>query len=78
MPVFIALPMYSVSEVCQKLAELKGRHKYTRQQVDALIKEKLPMAQKIGNRYLLTDAEIEWIATKIRTRKTQNYIDKRQ
>lgn len=78
MPVFIALPMYPVIEVCEKLAQLKGRHKYARQQVDELIKKKLPMAQKIGNRYLLTDCEIEWLATQIRTKKRQNFIDKRQ
>ena len=78
MPVFIALSMYPVSEVCEKLAELKGRHKYKRQQVDDLIKKKLPMAQKIGNRYLVTDAEIEWLATQIRTKKGHNDVDKRQ
>ena len=61
--------MYPVSEICEKLAQLKGRHKYRRQQVDALIKEKLPMAQKIGNRYLLTEAEISWLATQVRTKK---------
>jgi len=78
MPVFIALSMYPVSEVCERLAKLKGRHKYKRQQVDRWIKNKLPMAQKIGNRYLLTDAEIDWLATKIRTKKGHNIVDKRQ
>ena len=76
MPVFIALSMYSVSEVCEKLAELKGRNKYKRQQVDDLIKKKLPMAQKIGNRYLLTEAEINWLATQIRIKRRHRYIDK--
>lgn len=76
MPVFIALSMYAVSEVCEKLAELKGRHKYKRQQIDDLIKKKLPMAQKISNRYLLTDAEINWLATQVRTKKRHNLIDK--
>ena len=76
MPVFIALSMYSVSEVCEKLAELKGRHKYKRQQVDSLIKRKLPMAQKIGNRYLLTDAEIHWLASQIRIKSRHRNIDR--
>ena len=76
MPVFIALSMYPVSEVCEKLAELKGRHKYKRQQVYDLMKKKLPMAQKIGNRYLLTEAEINWLATQIRTKKRHKFIDK--
>jgi hypothetical protein len=67
--------MYAVSEVCEKLAQLKGRHKYKRQQIDDLIKKKLPMAQKIGNRYLLTDAEINWLATQIRARKKHKIID---
>jgi hypothetical protein len=76
MPVFIALSMYPVSEVCEKLAELKGRHKYKRQHVDDLIKKKLPMAQKVGNRYLLTEAEINWLAAQIRIKKRHNFIDK--
>ncbi len=80
MPVFIALPMYPVSEVCEKLSELKRRDKiYDRQQVDAWIKNKLPTAQKIGNRYMLTDVEIEWLSTRIRvTKKRRQIIDNRQ
>ncbi len=77
MPVLIALPMYPVSEVCEKLAALKERDKpYDRQQVNALIKKhKLPI-QKIGNRYMLTDIEIEWLSTHIRvTKKRQKIVD---
>ena len=77
MPVLIALPMYPVSEVCEKLAARKERDKpYDRQQVNAWIKKhKLPI-QKIGNHYMFTDIEIEWLATKIRVNKTrQKKID---
>jgi len=67
MPVLIALPMYPVSEVCEKLAELKERNKaYDRQYVDALIKDNLRTAQKVGNRYMLTEIEVEWLATLIK------------
>lgn len=78
MPVFIALQMYPVVEVCGKLADMKERNKpYDRQQVDAWIKEKLPTAQMIGGRYMLTDTEIEWLAKKIRvTKKRAKMIDK--
>ena len=81
MPVLIALPMYPVSEICKKLADLKKRNKpYDRQVVDDLIKHNLPTAQMIGNRYMLTDIEIEWLATKIKRvhRKRQKFIDIRQ
>ncbi len=67
MSVLIALPMYPVSEICEKLAELKKRNRpYDRQAVDALIGDHLPTAQKIGGRYMLTEAEVEWLATKIK------------
>ena len=80
MSVLVALQMYPVSEVCEKLAELKQRNKvYDRQQVNSNIKKELPTAQKIGNRYMLTDTEIEWLATRIRvTKKRQKIVDKRK
>jgi len=66
MPVLIALPMYPVSEVREKLADLKQRNKpYDRQFVDDLIARELPTAQKVGNRYMLTDIEIEWLGKRI-------------
>jgi len=79
MPVLIALPMYPVSEVREKLADLKQRNKpYDRQFVDDLIARELPTAQKVGNRYMLTDIEIEWLATRIHrvNKKRQKIIDK--
>ena len=70
MPVLIALEMYPVSEVCVKLAELKKRSKpYDRQQVDNWIINKLRTAQKIGNQYMLTKAEMEWLSEQIRVNK---------
>ncbi len=76
MSVLVALPMYPTEEVCEQLAKMKGRHRYARQQVDDLIKRKLPTAQKFGNRYMLTDAEIKWLATQIRVNKRRKLIDK--
>jgi len=79
MPVLIALPLYPVSEACKKLADLKERNKsYDRQTVNAKIKAYLPTAQIIGNRYMLTEEEIEWLATKIArvSKKRQKIIDK--
>lgn len=80
MSVLVALEMYPVSEVCGKLAELKERDKpYDRQQVDAWILKKLHTAQKFGNQYMLTCAEIEWLSTQIRVnKKRRKNIDKRQ
>jgi len=34
------------------------------------------MAQKIGNRYLLTDAEIHWLASQIRIKSRHRNIDR--
>ena len=66
MPVLIALPMYPVSEICEKLADQKQRNKpYDRQFVDALIAKELKTAQKVGGRYMLTDIEIKWLAGRI-------------
>jgi len=80
MSVLIAIEMYPVSEVCKELAELKERDKpYDRQQVDAWILKKLRTAQKIGNQYMLTYTEIEWLSTQIRVnKKRRKIIDNRQ
>ena len=70
MPILIALTMYDVDDVCNELARRTGKLRpYKRQRVDFLIKKKLPTAQKIGNRYLLTEVELEWLATQIETKK---------
>ena len=78
MLVLIALPMYPVSEGCEELANQKQRNKpYDRQFVDALIAKELKTAQKVGNRYMLTEVEIKWLATQIRAYKPRRKnIDK--
>ena len=79
MSVLIAIEMYSVLEVCEILAKRKHRHTYDRRQIDDLIKRKLKTAQRIGNRYMLTGAEIDWLETQIRAYKPrQKNIDNRQ
>lgn len=70
MRVLIALPMYDANDVCVELAKRTGkREPYSRSRVDILIKEKLPTAQKIGNRYFVTEKEVDWLATKMQLRK---------
>ncbi len=79
MPILIAMPMYPVSEVCKKLAERTGfAGIYTRQQINAWIKKKLPTAQKVGNKYFLSEAEISWLAGTVHIKKRRKNIDKRQ
>lgn len=78
MPIFIALALYPTHEVCEKLAELTGRHRYTRQQVGYLIKMKIPTALMIGKSYYLTEKEINWLARQTIPRKKRVLIDNRQ
>jgi hypothetical protein len=78
MPIYMAVTLYPIKEVCEKLAILKDRGTYARQQVDKLIKKKLPTALKIGNLYFLTDNEIMWLASQITVRKGTKIIDTRQ
>ena len=70
MPILVALTMYDVDDVCVELARRTSKQEpYRRQRVDFLIKRYLPTAQRIGNRYLLTEVEVGWLATKINLRK---------
>ena len=78
MPVFIALALYPTHEVCERLAERTGRHRYKRQQVDYLIKRKLPTALMIGKSYYLTENEIDWLASQTTPRRKEDVIDNRQ
>ena len=67
MKVLIALPMYDTSDVCRELARLTGKQQpYSRTRVDFLIKKNVPTAQKLGNRYYLTEKELDWLAEKMR------------
>lgn len=65
MPVLIALTMYTIQEACQKLAEIKRRPTYSRQRLTKLVSEQLQSAEKIDNRYYLTDTQIKWLAERI-------------
>jgi len=70
MKVLIALTMYDVDEICSELAELTGkREKYSVKRVQLLIQQHLPMAERIGRRYLLTEAQLKWLATRVRPAK---------
>ncbi len=75
MKVLIALDMYDTKDVCEELANrTKKRVPYTRSRVDKLVKEKLPTAQMLGNRYYLTEKELCWLAEQIQTKKRpRNY-----
>ena len=68
MKVLIALEMYDVEEIRTKLAKLKRKPgKYSTKRVQLLIKEHLPMAERIGRRYLLTERQLKWLGTRIGT-----------
>jgi len=75
MKVLIALSLYDTNDVCIELATLTNkRTPYSRTRIDKLIKEKLPMAQMIGNKYYLTDKEIRWLSDEIKTiKRPRNY-----
>ncbi|MBA7503571.1 hypothetical protein ES706_02182 [subsurface metagenome] len=67
----VVLPMYDVDDIRLELAKRRGRpdNPYSRQIVDFWIKKKLPMAEKVGGRYLLTEAQMRWLATQLGTKK---------
>ncbi len=67
----VVLPMYDVDDIRLELANRRQRpnNPYSRQMVDFWIKNKLPMAEKIGGQYLLTEAQIEWLAEQLGTPK---------
>jgi hypothetical protein len=70
MPIFMALLVYDIDESCIELAKRTGWHKkYSRQRMHELIKAYTPSAYRRGNHYLLTDAELDWIATSLQTNK---------
>ncbi len=73
MKILIALEMYDTDEICQTLYKYtKKKESYSQQRVNVLIKQHLPMAEKISNRYLLTERQIKWLATKIEDKKRPN------
>lgn len=70
MKILIALEMYDTDEICRTLSQYtKKKETYSQQRVQVLINKHLPMAEKIGRRYLLTERQIEWLATKIEDKK---------
>lgn len=76
----VVLPMYDVDDIRLEFARWRGRPDcpYSRQQVDRWIKDKLPMAEKVGGQYLLTEGQIKWLVEQLGTpkkRKVQKVID---
>ena len=70
MKILVALEMYDVEEICQMLASRTGKKgRYSPSRVQILIKEHLPMAERIGRRYLLTERQIEWLAETVQYKK---------
>jgi len=79
MKVFIALEMYDVDEIQTELAKFRQKPgKYSSTRVQLLIKQHLPMAERIGRRYLLTERQLKWLATKIGPPGRPKNVDKRQ
>ena len=70
MPMLIAITVYDVDEACDLLAKRTGWHKkYSRQRLDTLIRETIATPLKSGRRYLLTEAELDWLAKILQTKK---------
>jgi len=70
MPMLMTMTVYELDEVREELAMRTGwPRKYSRQRVDILIKQYLPTVTKIGKRYFITEAELEFIAAKIQVKK---------
>ena len=70
MPMLLAITVYSVDDVCKELAERTGWHKkYSRQNINKLIKRRIPSAQKIGNRYFITEPELNWLVGQLQVQK---------
>jgi hypothetical protein len=70
MPMLIAITVYDVDEACDLLAERTGWYKkYSRQRLDELIRERIPTPLKSGRRYLVTEAELDWLAASLQTQK---------
>ena len=72
MPLFIAIPVFPMQEICDALAKSKGKEAYSRQRAALLIKEHIPTAQRIKNDYFLTENEINWLVSKIGGKTTEN------
>jgi hypothetical protein len=67
----VVLPMYDIDDIRRELAKRRGRpdDPYSRQMVDFWVKTKLPMAEKIGGQYLLTEGQIKWLTEQLGTPK---------
>ena len=79
MRTLIALTVYDVDTAREELAKRTGWHKkYSRQRIDALVKEKIPAPERIGKRYLLTERQLSWLAEELQTKKRRKSIDKKQ
>ena len=70
MPRSISIKIYGTGEICTELAKRTGFHKdYTRERVRILINTYLPDLEKTGNMYLLTEEELNILASKIQKKK---------
>lgn len=79
MRMLIAIPVYDVDGACEELAKRTGWHKkYSRQRMSELVKKMKPAPERIGRRYLLTEAQLCWLAEELQTKKRQKTIDENQ
>jgi hypothetical protein len=83
MRMLIAITVYDVDGVCEELAKrTHWPHRYSRQRINALIKNKIlekqmPPPEKIGRQYLLTEAQLAWLAEGLEIKKRPKSIDKK-
>ncbi len=67
--------VYELADIRVELAKrTRKRDDYSRQRVNTLIKQHLPMVKKTGGQYFLTDAELDELASRVQVNKRpRNY-----
>jgi len=66
----ITIIVYELSEIRVELARRTGkRDDYSRQEVLRLIRHHLPMVEKTGGQYFLTEVELNELARRVQTSK---------
>jgi len=72
MKVLIALEMYDVDEILKELPKHVPKYAgktrtYSATRVQFLVKKHLPMAERIGRRYIITEKQLKWLAKQIKS-----------
>ena len=66
----ITIVVYEMTEICAELARRTRKlDDYSRQEVGRLIKHYLPMVEKTGGQYFLTESELSELANRVQSNK---------